>query len=381
MKRIRLALNVVSLLSPATGIAAYTRNLAEALLQSDEVEAYFFYIKWSRNVRDVSLRGFSPLKKLFVKLIPYPYEVSRFFQQARFRIGIARYQPDIYHEPNYLAYDFDGPTVITVHDLSHIRYPETHPRIRVAAMNKYLPPAIERAAQIIVDSEFVKNEVVSHFGVDPAKVHAIHLGVGKSYAPRSRDEVAPVLARYGLTVKGYILAVGTLEPRKNLIQALAAHAALPERVRRDLPLVIAGGKGWLTGDLEEKIRGYGKRGEVRWLRYVPGEMLPFLYSGARFLVYPSLYEGFGLPILEAMASGIPVITSNQASLPEVAGEAGVMLDPHDRDALREAMLRMIEDKEDAQRRGAMGIAWARHFTWQTCAEKTLAVYKQVMGNE
>ena len=380
MTKIKLAMNATSLLSPGTGIAAYTRNLAQALLQTGQVEAnFFYYAGWSRNLREVSLPALSPLKRFVKTLVPRAYEVSRLVQQWRFRTGVAEYRPNLYHEPNYLAFRFDGPTVITVHDLSHVRYAETHPADRVRAMNKFLPRAVEAASQIIVDSRFVKDEVVSHFGVDPAKVHAIHLGVGKNFAPRSTEELGPVLARLGLSANRYILAVGTLEPRKNLLQAIDAYAGLPEAVRKSTPLVIAGMKGWLTGQLEARIRKYEDRGEVRWLGYVPTEILPMLYSGARMLVYPSLYEGFGLPVLEAMASGIPVIASNQASLPEVAGEAGVMVDPHDREALRDAMLRLTEDEQEARRRIDLGLAQAARFTWDSCAEKTLAVYRRALA--
>ncbi|OGA52340.1 MAG: hypothetical protein A3F74_08875 [Betaproteobacteria bacterium RIFCSPLOWO2_12_FULL_62_58] len=376
----RIAINASSLLSPATGIASYTRNLAQALLESGKVEAFFFYgVAWSRGVRDVPLPAAMPVKSLVRKLVPYAYEVNRFVQQRMFNAGVARYQPDVYHDPNYLAFSFDGPVVITIHDMSHIRYPEMHPESRVNAMNKYLPPSIALAVQIIVDSEFVKSEVVNHFGVDPARVHAIHLGVAGHYTPRRAEESASALMPYGLAYRAYILAVGTLEPRKNLIQAIDAYAGLPEAVRKSTPLVIAGMKGWLTEELQTRIRKYEDKGEVRWLGYVPGEVLPVLYSGARFLVYPSLYEGFGLPVLEAMASGIPVITSNRASLPEVAGEAAIVVDPDDREALREAMLRMLEDEQEAKRRSELGLAQAARFTWRACAEKTLAVYRKAIS--
>lgn len=380
MSRIKLAMNATSLLSPGTGIAAYIRNLAEALLQTGQVEAqFFYYVGWSQILREVSLPAFPSVKSLVKTLVPRPYELSRLVQQWRFRRGVAEYRPDLYHEPNYLAFRFDGPTVITVHDLSYVRHAEAHPADRVRAMHKLLPRAVEAASQIIVDSRFVQDEVVSYFGIGPAKVHAIHLGVGKNYAPRSAEELGPVLVRLGLRAKGYILAVGTLEPRKNLMQAIDAYAGLPEAVRKSTPLVIAGMKGWLAEELQTRIKKYEDRGEVRWLGYVPAEILPMLYSGARMFVYPSLYEGFGLPVLEAMASGIPVITSNRASLPEVAGEAGIMVDPHDREALREAMLRLVEDEQEARRRIDLGLAQAARFTWRSCAEQTLAVYKLALA--
>jgi alpha-1,3-rhamnosyl/mannosyltransferase len=367
---------------PATGIAAYTRNLAEALLETGRVEPFFFYgLGWSpkvRDVADVAVPAVDRLRMLARKILPHAYELRRFVQQRSFRRGVRAYRPHIYHDPNYLAYRFDGPIVITVHDLSHVRYPETHPAERVRAMNKFLPRAIEMASEIIVDSHFVKGEVVNHFRVDPRKVHAIHLGVGDDFSQRPVDVVRDALAGFGLTHKSYIFAVGTLEPRKNLIQAIDAYVGLPETIRTSTPLVIAGMKGWLSGDIEARLRKHEERGEVRWLGYVPARILPMLYSGASMLVYPSLYEGFGLPVLEAMASGIPVITSNRASLPEVAGDVGFAVDPHDVEALRACMRSLIEDNEEATRRGAMGIARARQFTWQACAQQTLVVYRKAI---
>ena len=376
---IKLAINATALLYPGTGIATYTRNLADALLQTNEVDILFFYgLGWSGNVRDVAIPALNLLGKLAKKLVPNAYEVSRFLQQRLFRKGLVGYRPDIYHDPNYLSFRFDGPIVITVHDLSHVRYPETHPAIRVKAMNKFLPQAMETASNIIVDSGFVKDEVVNHFGVDPHKVHVIYLGVGENYAPRSAEELGSVLARFDLSAKSYIFAVGTLEPRKNLIQVIDAYVGLPEAIRKSTPLVIAGMKGWLSGQIEARIRKHEERGEVRWLGYVPAETLPLLYSGASMLVYPSLYEGFGLPVLEAMASGIPVITSNRASLPEVAGDVGLAVEPADVEGLRAYMRSLIEDKDEAARRGSLGIARARLFTWQACAQQTLAVYKKAI---
>ena len=381
MKPIRLAMNAWSLVSTHTGIASYTRNLALALQRSGEVEINLFYgVNWSAEVRSAPLPGMDPLKVLVKKLIPKPYALMRFLQQQRFSAGIRGLHCDLYHEPSFLPFRFDGPTVVTVHDLSPLLYPETHPIMRVREVMERLPRAVRAARAILVDSEFIKNELIQTLGVDPGRVTSTPLGVAPEYRPRTTVETAQALAAYDLAYGSYIFAVGTLEPRKNLIQAINAYAGLPEAVRKTTSLVVAGMRGWLTGDLEVRIRQCEERGEVRWLGYVPAETLPMLYSGASMLVYPSLYEGFGLPVLEAMASGIPVITSNRASLPEVAGDVGIMVDPEDVDGLRAAMLQLIDDKDEAVRRSVRGIERARQFTWQACAEKTLAVYRNAVGN-
>ena len=379
MKPIRLALNAWSLMSTHTGIAAYTRNLAMALLERNDVEPLFFYgFSWSPELRAGSVPGIDPLKAAVKRLIPRPYALMRFMQQRCFDGGVRRYGFELYHEPSFLPFRFAGPAVITIHDLSPLRYPETHPKQRVQTVREQLPRAVERAAAIIVDSEAVRREVIETFGVSPERVNTIHLGVSAEYRPRTAHEAGQCLARYRLGYGRYVLAVGTLEPRKNLVAALDAYVALPEALRKSTPLVIAGMRGWLSAALENRIRIHEERGEVRWLGYVPAEDLPLLYSGASLLVYPSLYEGFGLPVLEAMASGIPVVTSNQSSLPEVAGDVGLTVDPEDVRELGACMRFLIEDKQEAARRGALGVERARQFTWQACAEKTLAVYKKAI---
>lgn len=380
MTRIRVALNAWSLLSPHTGIASYTRNLALALEGSGAVNPRYFYGHgWSDELRTTPMPGMSAVKSWVKKIVPRPYALMRFVQQQRFDAGMRRQACDLYHEPGFLPFRFDGPTVITIHDLSPLRFPETHPAQRVREFSEQLPKAIDRAARIIVDAESVRQEIVATFGVPPERVHTIHLGVSAEYRPRSLSEMAPVLERHQLVPGGYLLAVGTLEPRKNLLRTIDAYIGLPQKLRSSTPLVIAGMRGWLAQDLESRIRQYEQRGEVRWLGYVPADELPLLYSGAAMLVYPSLYEGFGLPVLEAMASGIPVITSNRASLPEVAGDVGVMINPDDFDELRIHMQRLLEDRAEAGRLGRLGVERARLFTWQACADKTLAVYRAVVG--
>jgi alpha-1,3-rhamnosyl/mannosyltransferase len=382
MKPIRLAMNGSSLLVPHTGIASYTRNLALALRASGEAELMMFYgVGWSSEIRSSPLPGSGGLKDAVLKLIPRPYWLRRLgIQQRRFDSGVRRHRFELYHEPAFLPFRFAGPIVITIHDLSPLRYPETHPADRVRNFRQYLPDAIARAARILVDSEFVGREVIGMFGVDAARVRTTHLGVSADYRPRTPAETAPCMAKYGLERGRYIFAVGTLEPRKNLIQAIEAHASLPQAARQRAPLVVAGAKGWITGELEARLDAAERRGDVRWLGYVPAVDLPLLYAAARFLVYPSLYEGFGLPVLEAMASGVPVITSNQASLPEVAGDAAIMVEPRDGASLRDAMLRLLEDDREVHRRIELGCAQAAKFTWRTCADRTLAVYREVLAS-
>ena len=379
MSRLRLAINAWSLISQQAGIAAYTRNLVAALYDMNAVDMNLFYgYGWSTELRTAPLPGIESIKSWVKKFVPRPYTLTRFAQQHCFDVGVRRQPCDVYHEPGFLPFQCSSPTVITIHDLSPLRYPEAHPAQRVRDFGEQLPKAINRAAQIIVDAESVRGEVMETFGVLPERIHTIHLGVAPYYRPRSRAETAPARQHYALEHGQYILAVGTLEPRKNLMQAIDAYSALPDSIRRNTPLVIAGMRGWMVQELESRLRQLEERGEVRWLGFVPAADLPLLYSGAAMLVYPSLYEGFGLPVLEAMASGIPVITSNRASLPEVAGDVGLMVDPGDTIALRRWMQQLLENRAEAQRLGILGIERARQFTWGACAEKTLAIYQKAV---
>ena len=246
------------------------------------------------------------------------------------------------------------------------------------APSRQLPDAVERADAIIAVTESTRQEIIATFGLNPAKIVAIHNGVGPQFRPLSQAETAAVLHSHQLTHKGYILNVGTLEPRKNLIRLARAYRSLPTALRDRYPLVIVGMKGWHYESIEQELGPLLRSGHVRLPGYIPAEALPALYAGAAMLVYPSLYEGFGLPLVEAMASGTPVITSNRSSMPEVVGNAGILVEPEDETMIAEAIRQLLEDKNAAQRLQQQGLERARQFTWERCAQQTLAVYRQVL---
>jgi len=273
---------------------------------------------------------------------------------------------------------FDGPTVVTVHDLSWIRYPETHPAERVSAMNRYFEAGLRQASAIITDADSVKRELVQTFGLSPDFVTSIALGVDTMFAPQSAEQTQLARDKHGLGHGRYLLAVGTLEPRKNLSTALLAYQRLPASLRTQFPLVIVGMKGWHTSALERQMAPLVQAGQVRQLGYVSRPDLVSLMSGARALVYPSIYEGFGLPPLEAMACGTPVICSNASSLPEVVGDAGLMVDVLDDVALGAAMQLLLQDEGLWQGLQQKSLLRAQGFTWRACADKTLKVYESVL---
>ncbi len=387
----RVALNATPLLSPLTGIGQYTYQIAKGLQNNPEVNPSYFYAGvWSDQVREDSTNignmGTTQknLRSVIKKAIPngIRYRMSRAWRQRSFSKGCQANQIQVYHEPNFLTYKHDVPTVLTVHDLSWIRFPHTHAKAHVAEMNHYFPDSLMRADKIITVSEFVKQEVQDVFGISAEHIVAIGEGAEELFQPRSSMETQNVLDRFGLKHGKYILAVGTLEPRKNLIVALNAYGRLPTAVRAEYPLILIGMKAWLANEFDKNLAQVSpliEAGQIRLLGYQPREDLAVVMSGALCLVYPSIYEGFGLPPLEAMASGVPVISSDVSSIPEVVGDSGVLIDPHDTDALTDAMHRMIEDTPYRDQMAQKALERSQLFSWRNCVEKTIAVYRQVLN--
>lgn len=376
----QVAFNATALLSPLTGIGQYAHHLALGLQQPGEVSANFFYGSgWSADVRTKPLPSVTTIKTLVRRLLPNSYGVARAIQQHQFSKGARRTRHDIYHEPNFLAYRFDGPSAITVHDLSWIRFPEMHPVERVRAMDKYFQPGLERASLILTDSEFVKRELIDVFGVKAERIRPVLLGVEAQFYPRSADETRAVLDAHSLMHGQYILAVGTLEPRKNLAVALRAFMQLTPALRKRFPLVLVGMKGWHTSALEQQIAPLIAAGEIRQLGYLPRQDLATIIAGATTLIYPSIYEGFGLPPLEAMACGVPVITSNVSSIPEVVGDTGLMLDPQDVDGFAKGMETLLTAPDVREAMARKALARSAQFTWASCVSQTVEAYRLVLS--
>jgi len=381
----RIALNGTALLSPLTGVGRYTHQLAEGLRQHVKLDI-FYGSNWSENtestthIRNTPVKNIATYKKIAALLIPKARTVSRIAQQYKFTKGQKKLKSELYHEPNFLAFKFKGPTVLTVHDLSWIRYPETHPKDRIAMMDRYFIPSLERAQKIITDSEFIKTEIMTTFNIAPEKIQSIGLGVESDFKPKSDAETASTLIKYGLGFKNYILALGTLEPRKNLQLALESFLSLPKSIRNQYPLVLVGMLGWKTSSLEKLIEPMLKTGEVRQLGYVSREELIDITASAKMLIYPSIYEGFGLPPLEAMACGTPVIASNVSSIPEVVGDAGLLIDPHDSNQLKEAILAVIDDEDLSKRLSKASLDQSKKFSWEQCTHNTIAIYNEVLNN-
>lgn len=236
---------------------------------------------------------------------------------------------------------------------------------------------MDRVSHLITDSEATRREVIDFLAWPEEKITAVPLGVAPQFAPSSAAALAPCLARHGLEFKRYALCVSTLEPRKKIANLLQAYECLPAVVRSQYPLVLVGGKGWLSDALHATIERLAAQGWLRYLGFVPEADLPALYAGAQAFVYPSIYEGFGLPVLEAMASGVPVVTSLFTSLPEVTQGAARLVDPDDIDALTLGIHASLCDEAWRAIAVETGLAKAGNFTWSRCVDQTIDVYQQV----
>lgn len=378
----RVALNATALLSSFTGIGQYTYHLAKELQATPGLELDFFYgMRWSKSLRAQPVPGIETIKSMVKQVLPSPYSTLRAIKQYSFSRGISATSPDLYHEPNFLAFKCKKPAIITVHDLSWIRYPHTHPIERVRAMDKYFEPGLRHAALILTDSAFVKRELIEVFGLRPELIMPVPLGVEPLFRPQSAEETLPVLNRHALLHGRYLLAVGTLEPRKNLQVALQAFSQLPAAIRKHYPLVLVGMKGWHTAALEQQMAPMIGAGEVRQLGYLSREELAAVIAGAVTLIYPSLYEGFGLPPLEAMACGVPVIAADASSLPEVVGETGLLINPHHTEAITQAMELLVTDATTRHTLSVKALERSKKFSWEHCARQTTDAYRQVLRTE
>ena len=380
-----VAVNATPLLSPLTGIGNYIVQLGAALHARGDIDVHSFYgYRWKHEPPCLPEPGGRSIaatraRDLIKPWIPLKRELRNLLQQVTFVRGLRGRAIELYHEPNYVPVRYDVPVVVTIHDLSWLRYPETHPADRVRWLVRGLPRALERAGAILVDSAFVRDEVVAMFDVSPQRVTVAHLGVSPAFRPRRPEETAVTLRPLGLQHGHYLLSVGTIEPRKNVGHLLAAFARLPVALRKTFPLVIAGARGWRAADLERELGLLADRGQVRFLGHVPADDLPQIYAGAAAFVFPSLYEGFGLPPLEAMACGVPVLASDRAAMPEVVGDAGVAIDPERPEDTAIKIAAVLEDagtRADLAHRGEIR---AHGFTWQACAQATVQAYHYALG--
>ncbi len=270
------------------------------------------------------------------------------------------------------------PTIVTVHDLSFLRFPEAFRRTNRTYLSLFTRLSVRRATRVIAGSESTRRDVIAFCGAAPECVVTVPYGVSEDYKPASPEAVEAFRRRKGLPDR-FILFLGTLEPRKNIGRLIEAYGVLRTRQDLDVPkLVIAGGKGWFYETLFTQVADLKLIDDVLFPGYVPADELPWWYRAAEMFVYPSRFEGFGLPVLEAMACGVPTIASNASSLPEVAGDAALLVPPDNTEALVNAMARLLIDDDLRAALSEAGPRQAAQFPWSRTTAETLAVYRSVL---
>ncbi|GMV02716.1 MAG: glycosyltransferase family 4 protein [Burkholderiaceae bacterium] len=289
---------------------------------------------------------------------------------ARDRIDLAHFQ---YVSPPLSP----CPTIVTVHDISYELFPEYFNPLARKRMQWLIPRSARRAAHVLTVSEFSRRSIIERYGIPEDRITATPLGTSPAFRRLDPDEAQRVTARFGLT-RPFILAVGNLQPRKNLERLLQAFARLREECGPGLELVLAGQVSWRGHRVEQEAQRLGLLGNVRLTGYVSQDELVALYNRALVFAYPSTFEGFGLPVLEAMACETPVLTSNVSSLPEVAGEAALQVDPFDVAAIADGLKRLVEDTSLRVRLIALGQQQVRRFDWRRTAEATADVYERAL---
>lgn len=383
----RVLFNGASTIRPKTGVGHTTINLHRALTAVSPTDRFWLYP--GDGVRKLASQFLKPAsrrtgsvsppkpssKPLFKRLV---LDSARFGYAAHFHT-VARFgQFDLYHEPNLVPFSTRLPTVVTIHDLSVILFPEWHPSDRVKRYEKAFARGVETAAHILVDSEAVRSEVIRVLGLDPSRVTTVHMGIDPAFRIRSKEEITAVRKRLGLPER-YLLYVGTVEPRKNLTTLLRAYCDLPAGLRESCPLILGGAWGWKSEPERELFESEARHRGVRYLGYVADEDLSSLYSGAVALLYPSFYEGFGLPPVEAMACGTAAIVSTADAIREVVGTQAIQIDPRDLPGWREAMRRAITVQEYLASYRREGLEYVARFGWDRAARTTLDVYRRVLG--
>lgn len=367
------------------GLSRYTRRLAEALLalEPERGNLAFFYNAHSGHRPPPTLQRAPTvtlplgqyawrLSVLAGQLLHLRYRAIARALSNTFPASPAGY-PVVYHATEHLLPRLATPTVLTVHDLIFEQYPQHHTAANRLFLQVGMPLFVRQATAIIAVSQATRQDIIRHYNTDPAKVHVVYEGIDPDFRPAAPDAIARVTAAYSPD-RPYLLMVGTLEPRKNHATAMAALAQLraagfPHR------LLIVGGHGWRFAPIAARVAQMGLEDRVTFTGYIPDADLPPLYSGAACLLLPSLYEGFGFPVLEAFACGAPVVCSNTSSLPEVAGDAALLVAPTDTEALVAAIRRVLEEPGLAAQMRAAGLRQAAAFRWDTCARRTLEIYE------
>jgi len=370
----RIAFDGTTLTPGRTGVGYYTEHLLQHLAL-EVAETGDEIVVLSNKPIDMQ----PPLPRHVRVHEGHRFPIRIGWMQLRASSALAAVNADVAHFTNgMMPIGSPAPTVVTVHDMSLRLYPRCHPVRRLVLNRPLMHVAIQQAAAIVTVSHSARRDLLRLHGVDAERVSVVHEAASPAFRPiADRALLQAMRAHYGLPER-FMLYVGAIEPRKNLPRLMAAFAQA-RRSGVNHHLVCVGPYGWASRDLTGLIERLGLGGVVHFSGYVPFEHLPAIYTLGDFFVFPSLYEGFGLPVVEAMACGLPVLTSNTSSLGEIAADAAETVDPTDVDAIAEAICRLAQDAELRRDRSERGLVRSRDFSWTQTAREMLAVYHRAAG--
>jgi alpha-1,3-rhamnosyl/mannosyltransferase len=388
-----LLINAESVSPPRTGIGSLTANLLFSWINSTRVnrilgfsgsssleEMRFNYAPDSQATvfGRVMERGLGAAFRVADRWYA-PYALFHRRRRARFMQATRRVGPEwLYLEPGFILKPFVGPSVPIVHDLSFLHDPSWHPAARVRYLERHLPITLERASHIITPSEVVRKDLMERFQLAPHRITAIHLGHAAPARKPSHADLARVLDPLGLERDRFLLSVATAEPRKNLLRLLQAYEALPPGLRVKFPLVLVGARGWKYNEFN-RLRGrLARSGQILQLGFVATETLDLLYRAAALFAFPSLQEGFGLPVLEAMARGTAVLTSRGTAMEEFAGNSVAYCEPRSIDDIRSRIKLLLESPEARSALSEQARCRAEPLTWNRCAEAYLDCFERLL---
>jgi len=371
----KVAIDLITITGKNAGLQSYAKQLVEGIAKVDKSNEYVLLIN-SKAKELFSIKQ-SNFKNIFINT---PKRFIGVWEQIYFPFVQFLKRVDLLHSP-VSAIPILAPckTVLTVHDLTFKIYPKTMQWWDRFYWDFFIYQGIKRTTRIITDSIHTKKELIKYYNISENKILVIPLCCSSEFYISSNNlSLNRIKQKYNIN-RPYILFVGTLEPRKNISALLKAFCIAKQKGNFKHSLVITGRKGWLYDDIFRIIKELKIENDVMFTGFIPDEDLPSLYHGADLFVYPSLYEGFGLPVLEAMACGIPVITSNSSSLPEVVGDAGILVDPQDVEGLARVILKVLSNKALSDELAHKGKLQAQWFTAERMARETIRVYRSVLG--
>ncbi|MBU4420989.1 MAG: glycosyltransferase family 4 protein [Proteobacteria bacterium] len=390
----KIAIDAIPFMTPKTGVGYYTYNLISEFLKIAPQNSYYlcdvligriFYNMY--RLEDVSSLNYFSNYFANISKMPFPFNgliwalLSQHAKATGKTAKIKLEDADIFFGTNFRGiFKETLKTVITIHDMAHEYYPEATSK-RIFNYLKKLQRSAEKADLIIADSENTKKDVEKILNIPNEKIKVIYLGVDPIFRPiNDKDVLDPIRRKYNIYEK-FILYVGAIQPRKNIATLIRAYSMLCKEQNFEHKLVIAGGVGWKNKNIRPLIEELKLKDKIIFTGYISEHDLPAIYNLSDAFVFPSLYEGFGLPVLEAMACGVTVVTSNVSSLPEVAGDAALLINPHSIEDLADGIRRILHDEGLRKKNIAKGLEQAKLFTWEKCARETLDVFSQALSQK